>query len=129
MTQVIEKLQGVTIAPGPVVLPPAADKLLSKVAEALTPTVMESTTRGPNWIDQQKNRSVVVKTNTQNELLATMMSLGLYTVSKDSAIALIANGHKLPMAEIDAALAKHNIDIQGRIKLKNAMDRYGIIKK
>src|SRR4051812_20218530 len=95
------KLQGVTTG-GSFGLPPAAEKLISTVAQALT--VSDSPSAPSNWMDRQGK--VVIQTSTQNDLLNTMMDLGLYTVSKDAAIALIAKGHKLPMAEIDAALTK-----------------------
>lgn len=121
----IEKMNGVTSG-GSFGLPPAAEKLLSTVADALAPTVTD-TPSNPNWMDKQRAGSVAIKTNTQNELLHTMMSLGFYTVTKDAAIALIASGHKLPIAEIDAKLAKANVSLQDRIKLKAAMDKYRII--
>ena len=123
----IEKMNGITSG-GSFGLPPATEKLLNTVAEALAPTITDSP-RASNWMDRQRASSVAIKTNTQNELLHTMMSLGLYTVSKDAAIALIANGHKLPIAGIDAALAKAKVETQDRIRLKSAMDKYGIIKK
>jgi hypothetical protein len=121
----IQKMQGVTSG-GSFGLPPATEKLISTVAEALAPAITDGP-RSPGWMDRQGK--VAIRTNTQNELLQTMMSLGLYSVSKESAIALIANGHKLPIAEIDAALAKSNVEVRDRIKLKAAMDLYGIIKK
>lgn len=111
----IAKLQGVTTG-GSFGLPPAADKLLDTVAQALT---SDSPSAPSNWMDRGK---VAIRTSTQNELLNTMMGLGLYTVSRDAATALIANGHKLPMAEIDAALTKAKVETVDRIKLKAAMD-------
>lgn len=82
-----------------------------------------------NWIDQKKNGPVAIKTNSQNEVLQTLMSLGLFTCSAASATTLLANGHKLAIAEIDGALTKANVQVQDRIRLKSAMDRLGILKK
>lgn len=122
MTHMIGKMTGVNAASS------GMDKLLDVLAPAITdapsPNVKPS-----NWMDAQRRAkgSVAIKTNTQNELLNTMMALGFYTVSKDAAVALIAHGHKLPIAEIDAKLAKANVSLQDRIALKAAMDKYGII--
>jgi hypothetical protein len=119
MSNMIDKMQGVTMWP-------AADKLLGKVAEAITAVEVSSPHAG-GWMDRKNN--VTIKAGTREELVQTLTALGVFTVSKDSAMALIANGHKLPIAEIDAALAKGDVETQDRIRLKAAADRFGLLKK
>jgi hypothetical protein len=119
MTNMIEKMQGVTMWP-------AADKLLGKVAEAITAVEVSSPNAG-GWMDRKNN--VAIKAGTREELVRTLTALGVYTIPLEAALVLAASGHRLPMSEIDAALAKGNVETQDRIRLKAAADRFGLLKK
>lgn len=96
------------------------DKLISTVAEALAPSITD-TPNPNNWMDRQ--RSLSVKAGTREELTSTLTALGVGT-----AATLSASDSKIAVKEIDAALSKANVEIQDRIRLKNAMARFGVLK-
>lgn len=91
------------------------DKLISTVAEALAPSVTDQARTGRS--------AVAIKADTPAELLGTLTALGLGAADK-----LTAAGHKVSVAEIDAAMSSAKVELQDRIRLKNAMARSGMLK-
>lgn len=118
MTHMIEKM---TMA-----VPSGADRLLDTLAKAVSDTPSAPVTALDRY--QASRTAVQIKTNTQSELVGTLSALGAVSVSAAAATTLFASGHKLPVAEIDAALSRAKVGIQDRIRLKNAMARFGILK-
>lgn len=101
------------------------DKLISTVAEALAPSITDTPAAPATWIDREKakGRSAAIKAGTREELVGTLTALGVGTADK-----LSASDSKVAVKEIDAALSKANVEIQDRIRLKNAMARFGVLK-
>lgn len=102
------------------------DKLISTVAEALAPSITD-TPNPNNWMDRQ--RSLSIKASTQTEVVQTLMSLGLFTVTASAATTMMAEGHRPPAEQVEAALVKHNVGVSDRIALKVALDRFSRLKK
>jgi hypothetical protein len=72
---------------------------------------------------------VQIKTGTQAEVAQTLQALGVYKVSADATMALLASGQRAPIKEIDAALLRANVPVSERIQLKTALDRFAKLPK
>jgi|1185.fasta_scaffold489766_1 hypothetical protein len=115
----IQRMTGVSV--------PGADKLLEKVAEAITSVDVSNPNAG-HWMDRSRN-STPIKTGTQSEVVQTLAALGVSTASSDWVTALLASGHPPGMEQINAALSKANVSTADRLRLKLSLERFNRLPK